>query len=150
MIDLSTIDARKLLVGKYATKYGLDTALVCALIEQESAWSQYAARYEPAFFSRYIQPLVTARQITNATEASLRATSIGLMQTMGEVVREYGFTGHLLQLTDPDTSLDWGCRKLKSCFDTANGDARNALLHWNGGADVAYPDEVLARVAKYA
>lgn len=149
MIDFSTIETRKSLAGKYATKYSLDPALVCAVCEQESSWNQYAARYEPLFFSHYIQPLLNNGTITSITEATLRAMSVGLMQTMGEVVRELGYTGNLLQLTDPDTSVDWGCKKLKSCLDAVGGDTHAALQRWNGGGNLAYADEVLAREGKY-
>src|SRR5277367_117832 len=149
MIDLSTIDARKQLAGKYAAKYGLDAALVAAVCEQESSWNCFAARYEPAFFSRYNQPMISNGTLSNMTEATLRSMSIGLMQTMGEVVREFGYKGNLLALTDPDTSLDWGCQKLKKCLDTAGGDFHTALQHWNGGSNLSYADEVLARMSKY-
>ena len=33
------------------------TALVCAVIEQESAWNTHAIRYEPGFRTRYVAPL---------------------------------------------------------------------------------------------
>ena len=38
---------------------GLDTALVCAVVEQESGWNPWAMRYEPAFFAKYVAPLYT-------------------------------------------------------------------------------------------
>jgi len=149
MIDLSTIDARKQLAGKYAAKYSLDTALLCALCDHESSWNPYAARYEPAFYSRYIQPLLNNGTVHTATEATLRAMSVGLMQLMGEVAREFGYTGDLLRMTDPDTALEWGCRKLRKCFDSASNDPHQALLLYNGGGDPNYPDLVMDLVAKY-
>jgi soluble lytic murein transglycosylase-like protein len=42
-----------------ATAHSLDPALVCAICEQESSWNPWAMRYEPAFFARYIRPLLT-------------------------------------------------------------------------------------------
>lgn len=146
MIDLSTIDARKLLAGKYAAKYGLDPALVCAVCEQESGWNRYAARYEPQFYLHYVVPLA----LKDPTETSLRSMSIGLMQTMGQVVRERGFTGSLLQLTDPDISLDLGCDVLKAKLALGGGDVKQGLLRWNGGGNSYYPDQVMARMVKYA
>jgi soluble lytic murein transglycosylase-like protein len=37
-----------------AAAHTLDPALVCAVIEQESAWNPWAVRYEPGFLSRYV------------------------------------------------------------------------------------------------
>ena len=144
-MDLSTIDARKALASKWAAKYGLDTAMVCAVIEQESSWNTFAMRYEPAFFEHYIKQMSGL----SATEAIARATSYGLMQVMGEVAREFGFTGQFLsQLCDPDTGIDVGCRKLQKCFATHGAD-ESGLLCYNGGGNPDYGRQVLARVATY-
>ena len=51
-MDLSTNDARLALAKKWATKYGLDPLIVCAVIEQESAWNPFAVRFEPEFLAR--------------------------------------------------------------------------------------------------
>lgn len=146
MIDLSTIDARRALAAKYAAKYSLDPALVASVCEQESAWNPYAARYEPLFYNRYVMPL----NLNNATEATLRAFSIGLMQVMGQVAREHGLQGSLLLLTDPDTALDVGCDVLKSKLALGSGDIRAGLQHYNGGGNASYADQVLSRMEKYA
>lgn len=132
-----------------AARRGIDPALVCAVCEQESGWNPWAIRYEPAFYARYIEPMVLAGRITNATEAQARAFSWGLMQVMGEVAREHGYAGHMAALCDPATGLEIGCLHLASKLVGASGDVRRALLAWNGGADGAYPDEVLARMGKY-
>ncbi len=73
--------------------HGLDPALVCAIIEQESTWNPHAIRYESAFFAKYVAPLFTNNKVeppTN-TEAHSRAISWGLMQVMGQSAREMGF-----------------------------------------------------------
>ena len=75
MIDLTTIDARKSLVGKWATKYSLDLPLVCALITHESSWSPWAVRYEPLFFAHYIQPLLNNGTVHTMTEATMKNMS---------------------------------------------------------------------------
>jgi soluble lytic murein transglycosylase-like protein len=147
-IDFDTITARKQLAGKYATKYGLPVAVLCALVEQESSWYPYAVRYEPLFFNHYIQPLVNNGKVPNATEAQLRATSVGLCQVMGQVARELGFTGRsILELTDPDVALEFGARKLAKCL--IGQSMEQALLRYNGGGDPNYALDVLARVKKY-
>ncbi len=145
-MDLSTNDARLALAKKYASKYGLDPLIVCAVIEQESGWNCWAMRFEPAFLVRYIEPLT----LGNPTEEQARATSFGLMQTMGQVAREKGFQGKFLtELCDPDVGVDIGCRKLQSCF-LAHSDPEASLLAYNGGGNAFYGQQVLARVAHYA
>src|SRR6267142_5325096 len=47
------------LARRIAAAHGLEPALVCAVIEQESAWNPWAVRYEPGFLSRYVAPLYT-------------------------------------------------------------------------------------------
>src|SRR5271156_6763049 len=130
MVDLSTNDARLALAKKWATKYSLDAAIVAAVIEQESTWNPYAVRFEPAFLARYVQPL----QLPDITETQLRAHSFGLMQIMGQTAREFGFLGKFLtELCDPDTAVDFGCRKLAKCFTDAHGAPEKALLTSTGG-----------------
>jgi len=127
----------------------LDPGLVCAVIEQESAWNPWAMRYEPAFFTKYVAPLYTNNKIT-ATEAYARGFSWGLMQVMGQVARESGFDAQFLSaLCDPEQALAVGCKVLRKKFDAACGDTTRALLAWNGGANALYPVQVLARRAHY-
>ena len=132
-----------------AESRALDPGLVCAVIEQESAWNPWAMRYEPAFFSKYVAPLYTNNKIT-ATEAYARGFSWGLMQVMGQVARESGFDAQFLSaLCDPEQALAVGCRVLRKKFDAASGDTTLALLAWNGGANALYPAQVLARRSHY-
>jgi soluble lytic murein transglycosylase-like protein len=128
-----------------AAEQGLDPALVAAVIEQESGWNPWAVRYEPGFYRRYVQAMTLSD-----TEETMRSTSFGLMQCMGQVARELGFKGkYLTELCDPDINLRIGCKHLKNKLDRAHGDLRKALLAWNGGGNPHYPDEVLARTATY-
>jgi len=129
---------------------GIDYSLLAALVEQESGWNQWAVRYEPAFFSKYISPIYTAGKI-NATEAWLRAYSWGLGQILGEVARELGFTGPFLpELCDPATNLKYVCLKLKKCLDRNNGDVTKALQEYNGGSNPTYAQQVQDRVKHYS
>lgn len=137
------------LIRKWAVKYSLDPALVAAVCEQESSWNQWAVRYEPLFFSHYIQPLVNTNVIHTMTEAIMRATSWGLGQIMGQVARELGFKGkYLSELCDPEIGLDFCCKKLKMCID-ATSETLAALQTYNGGGNPNYGHEVLARVNHY-
>jgi len=113
------------LARKTATVHSLDPSLVCAVVEQESAWNPCAIRYEPAFFSKFVASLYTNNKIA-ATEAYARGFSWGLMQVMGQVGRE-------------ETGF----------FDAMAGDTTRALFAWKGGANTACAAQVLARRAHY-
>ena len=129
--------------------HGIDPALVCAVCEQESDWNPWAIRYEPAFYGRYVQPMIANGTLRDATEARARAFSWGLMQVMGQTARETGYDGHLAELCDPATGMEVGCRVLARKLADAGGDVERGLLSWNGGANALYPGQVLARRAKY-
>ena len=162
------------LARKTAVAHGLDPALVCAVVEQESSWNPWAIRYEPLFFAKYVARLFTNNKVS-ASEAYARGFSWGLMQVMGQTAREAGYAEPFLSsLCDPADALEIGCRVLRKKFDTsasqssfraessergispsvpsaiANNDATtSALLLWNGGANPAYPSQVLARRVHY-
>jgi Transglycosylase SLT domain len=186
----------------------INPALVCAVIEQESAWDPRAMRYEGAFRARYVAPLGLP-----PTEEIARSMSWGLMQVMGQVAREHGFAVKFLSgLCAPESGVEMGCAVLADkiakaggqvghvdavgggasspgvqhakCMgacrtaalgcvtlsgagaskgaadasglgDAKSGDTgeiavwRRALELWNGGANVDYAGQVLARVQRY-
>jgi soluble lytic murein transglycosylase-like protein len=137
------------LARKAAAVQSLDPALVCGVVEQESAWNPWAMRYEPAFFAKYVASLYTNNKVS-ASEAYSRGFSWGLMQVMGQVARENGFDAVFLSaLCDPEQGLAIGCKVLRKKFDAMAGDTSRTLLAWNGGANPAYPGQVLARRAHY-
>ena len=132
-----------------AARRNLPAELVCAVVEQESAWDPYALRYEPAFYDRYVYPMALKRALSE-TEARGRAFSWGLMQTMGEVAREFGYAAHYLSaLCEPAASLEIGCKILAHKLAVNQGNIELALLAWNGGGNHDYPAQVLARVQHY-
>jgi soluble lytic murein transglycosylase-like protein len=138
------------LARQIALEHALDPALVCAVIEQESAWNPWAVRYEPSFLTRYVAPLYTAGKIS-ATETYTRAMSWGLMQVMGQVAREFGFKEtSLTELCDPATGVEFGCRILATRLAKAKGEVPAALQAWNGGSNDNYAAEVLARKRNYS
>lgn len=117
--------------------------LVLAVVEQESKFNPWATRFEPKFYERYTKPM----SLTD-TEEYTRAISWGLMQVMGQTARESGFVGrYLSELCDPPVGLYFGCLYLRRCMQKAGGDTRRALLYYNGGGNLKYPDEVLEKMA---
>jgi len=133
------------LVKDRATAAGLDPALVCAVVEQESDWNPWAIRFEPAFKRHYIDAL----NLNNVTEEIARSISWGLMQVMGEVAREEGFKDPLPSLCNPETGIAAGIEHFSRKLKQAKGDVSKALLLWNGGGNPHYPSQVLARKSKY-
>lgn len=98
-----------------AVRHGIDAALVCAVIEQESEWDTNAMRYEGAFRARYVAPLGLP-----PTEEIARSISWGLMQVMGQVARERGFVGKFLsELCTAENGADFGCAVLADKIATA-------------------------------
>ena len=137
------------LARKAAAAQSLDPALVCAVVEQESAWNPWAMRYEPLFFAKYVASLYTNNKIS-ASEAYARGFSWGLMQVMGQVARETGFDALFLSaLCDPEQGLAIGCKVLRKKIDAMSGDTTRGLLAWNGGGNPAYAAQVLARKPHY-
>lgn len=134
----------ELKVKEKAASLGIDPALACAIVEQESGGNPWAIRYEPDFYRHYV-----ASQSLSPTEKTARSISWGLFQTMGQSVRDAGYKGDLAALCDPDTGLTWGLAVLQKKLALAHGDVRRGLLFWNGGSNKSYPDEVLAKVPKY-
>jgi soluble lytic murein transglycosylase-like protein len=137
------------LARRAAATQSLDPALVCAIVEQESAWNPWAMRYEPLFFAKYVASLYTNNKVS-ASEAYARGFSWGLMQVMGQVARETGFDAlFLAALCDPEQGLAIGCKVLRKKIDVMAGDTARGLLAWNGGGNPAYAAQVLARKPHY-
>jgi len=143
-----------------AHTFEVDPALVCGIVEQESAWNPWLSRYEPGFFARYLDNSrihLAARDFARAapytlsfdTELRERAFSRGLMQVMGQTAREVGFKDPLPQLHNPETGLSVGCKYLARLILNRAGDVRRALLMYNGGGDPQYPDKIFERMEKY-
>lgn len=146
----------KVAVLSAAAKYDVSPQLISAVILQESNGNQFAQRYEHAFFLRYIDTrrreellgYVPTASPTLDTEKRNRAFSWGLMQVMGQTAREMGFgLNDLARLVDIQTNIDLGTQILARNMRAAKSDIRAALLRYNGGANVKYPDEVAARIS---
>ena len=155
----------KKLIKKKARKYKLEFELVCAVIWQESRGNPWATRYEHAFYQRYVEPLGRDElpgfvpepyRVSLSTEKRLRAVSYGLMQLMGETMRESGFRKNdLTRLLIPAINLEYGCRHLQYLIRRASADTyetriRMALAAYNTGRtlheNTQYDDKVLRHI----
>jgi soluble lytic murein transglycosylase-like protein len=150
----SLTSVRISIVKKWADKYSLNVALVCAVVEQETGgtWDAYTTRNEDDFFTRYVagkeMPGDSIR--SKSTEARTRAMSFGLMQVIGETAREHGFSDrYLTKLCSYDSGLDLGCRVLRAMIDRAGGNIPAGLQFYNGGSNPDYASQVMARMKNY-
>lgn len=128
-----------------AGEEGLDGDLILAIVKVESGGDTWAIRYEPGFKAQYLDGKVWKRfgPISAETEVMARATSWGLMQIMGQVARERGFTGTFLSaLCQPEVGLEWGCKHLKLLWDryhSTHGLA-GVIAAYNAGSPRRGPD----------
>lgn len=147
---------------KKARKYGVEFELVAAIVWQESKGNPWATRVEPGFYKRYLQDKDLIGHIPTTisleTERWHRATSWGLMQMMGETMREKGYKkDDLTRLLIPAINLEYGCRHLKHLIQKAAGVSRHeqikkALSAWNTGRmtheNTQYDELVLGHIFK--
>lgn len=125
------------LIADTADSFALPVNLAQAIVQIESNGNPWAVRYEPAFFTRYVQS--QGHRVypgcSRDTEERLRACSFGLMQIMGQTAREAGFAAiFLTTLCDPKEGLYWGCQHLKKQVDRYNGDYEAAVAAYNAGS----------------
>ena len=141
------------LIQQSATQTGISVPLLAAVIHQESGGSVYAVRYEPAFLKRYLETKTrktiggyVPTRCSWETEVQMRSTSFGLMQMMGQVLRERGFRGEFLtEALDPAINLKWGSEFLQTLLHK-HDTTEKALLRWNGGGDPNYGKKVLGHI----
>lgn len=132
------------LATNIASGMGLYPIIICGICERESSWNPWSTRFEPAFKSKYIDPLHLPEP-----ESTLRATSFGLMQILGQTARELGYKGDLQELCDPEVNLMWGCRAFESKLVHAEGVVEAALQLYNGGGNPNYASEVMEMANHY-
>lgn len=82
------------LVDQYSKKHGLRSAIVSAVIHQESGWNPRAYRAEP----------------------KVGDASRGLGQILLGTARQYGYKGTVEQLYNPEINIDWTAHILNSLW----------------------------------
>jgi Transglycosylase SLT domain len=147
MVDMQVDDSKDYLIHlatNIASGMGLYPIIICAICERESSWQPWVTRFEAGFKARYVDPLQLPEP-----ESILRSTSFGLMQTMGQSIRELGYKGDLKELLDPEINLMWGCRLFEKKMVQAEGVLSAALQEWNGGGNPNYAKEVIEMANNY-
>lgn len=130
--DVSLQDAAAPFIVRWADVYDIPLDIAFALIAAESSFKPTAYRSEP--------------QIQDA--------SYGLAQTLYKTAKGMGYTGAPTGLYDPDVSLDYGFRYLRSMFDRF-GTWEQAISAYNEGPGSAaignpgYVDKVVSRAAYF-
>ena len=149
------------LIRPTAERHKLDPLVVEALITKESSGNTWAWNPEPAW--RYFWDIKLNQPFRKTTPVERQSqfpphdfasysgdrdqewwgqqASWGLMQIMGAVAREIGYTyPYLTALCDPGTNLDLGCRKLRKELQWASARTESpqealssALAAYNGG-----------------
>lgn len=94
---------------KYSKKFKVDTALIRAITQVESVFNPFAVRFEPH--------LKRAKWYTNTIPEKYKDDqyaycSMGYMQVLYGIARDYGFKGTPQDLMSPDNSVHYGTKHL--------------------------------------
>ena len=127
--------ALKILILQFASDYKLDSDLLFAVIETESAGNKYAMRYEEAYPWLYeVTKMAKAVGCTTSTMKMMQRTSYGLMQIMGGVAYENKFRGWGAELCNPEINLEYGCKHLKKMVDRYGPSPSDSYAAYNSGS----------------
>lgn len=136
-------------IEKWAEKFAIDPALVYGVIMAESAGDSLAARFEPNYRYLLTPSLVRPAICSIQTEEILQKISIGLMQVMGAVYREYGYRGWLTSLfNDVDRQIQYGTKHLSKKVKKY-GKARG-ISAYNAGVPTNKNTDYINKVLKFA
>jgi hypothetical protein len=120
--------------SSYAIAHGLPVNLVRTICTVESSNDPSAFRYEPGY-----RWLIGDKLTMNVTEKFGQMCSWGIMQVMGAVARERGYTGHFPGLCNVETGLEYGCRHLAHLYKRYSN-WPDAIAAYNAGSPRKGPD----------
>jgi Transglycosylase SLT domain len=122
------------LIDAHPDRGDMPIACVKAVCMVESSFNEWAHRYEPTW-----KWFIGTEDTLTATERIDQMSSFGLMQIMGGVARDYGYTGYLTKLCDPATGLRYGMLHLRKYFEKY-GEWHDTLSAYNAGSPRKGPD----------
>ncbi len=130
-------------IDSVASAYHIPPALIAAIVQEESNFEAFAIRTEPAYLKK--RSVINAARAwskthhgipTATTELVLRASSWGLMQPMGQLAREQGFSAkYLSELILPTQSLSQGALLLARLLKRYHQDTLSAISAYNQGSN---------------
>lgn len=122
------------IIADQAHLKGLDPLLVKAIVDVESGGNPFATRVEANWKYRFkADHFAKQNRTTVDTENVMQSMSWGLMQIMGTVARELGFTMPMPMLCVPEIGLDYGMAKLKMLMNKYKY-ADHAVAAYNAGS----------------
>ena len=101
---------------------------VLAMCQVESSMNPWAIRYEPNY-----RWLYGRTDSMSETERTGQMMSWGLMQIMGAVAREHGFTGWFPNLCEPAIGVKYGAKHLAR-FYARYQNWQDAIASYNAGS----------------
>ena len=97
-------------------KHHVPVPAIIATISTESSGNPQAYRYEPAFYTRYIQGKAEWKSNPYYASPKRISASYGLVQIMYTTAYSVGFRGKPEDLYDPQQNLDAGCAYIASAY----------------------------------
>lgn len=126
------------LCKKHGAEFAVDPLWIQAIIQQESAWNEYAIRYEVNYRYLYDTNGCAARAlVTLNTEIATQKMSWGLGQIMGGLAREQGLVGPMGQLFEADTNIWHVAKRLCRLMKFSNLD-EDVFAMYNSGPDALH------------
>lgn len=122
------------LIVSAAEKFRIDANLIRAIARVESNLDNWSVRYEPTLkLANDVTGYAQKNLITYATEEVLQHMSFGLMQILGVVARDLGFTDKLVMLCIPEIGLFYGCKQLQRLQQRYGEDEASVISAYNAG-----------------
>lgn len=147
-----TRDALTALIESHPDRGALPVPCILAFCMAESSFKSYALKYEDHY-----RWLVGDQATMRIGEKLGQKHSWGLMQVMGAVARELGFTGPFTDLWEPEIGIRYGMRLLKKLWSRYEN-WPDVIASYNAGSPVridgkyknqAYVDKVLGYWNEY-
>lgn len=131
-------DTLRTMIQSHPDRGSLPVECVMAFCVVESSLNPWAYKYEPGYKWLVGQDL-------NASERCGQMISWGLMQVMGGVAREHGFTGPFPALCDPMTGLRYGMLHLRKLW-ARHQQWPDTIASYNAGRPVRVDDKYVNQV----